>query len=231
MWKYLLVCQLFWGTIANAANLLLIDQEFVKFGKKEVYETEKKSWLEQFSKLTAKQQPSPFIAIYDQNSSQYLYLTQMSSYGEIDTYFQKQRMFKVSKSFPSTLNFRIMTVHEEIPRCSTTTENLQATFFSMPHVRYHVYGVAPGQGEAFERYLEKMVKNQNKVEAPATWRTWKVIFGSDTPKYVVCLFAKDKQELEKQGDNLVFVDPAMREILRRDRAGDVEVRRDLSFVK
>jgi uncharacterized protein YcgL (UPF0745 family) len=230
----------FIGKIRAAdAGFLLVEQEFVKFGKKELYEQQKKEWFQAFTQFSAKKKASSICAIYDHDASQYLYLMPMKSYADIGNYFQLRQDFRNSFSkdaetdrsllTDSTLNFRVLSFHQNLPRCSYAPENGLQVFFDKPFLHYHIFGIAPGDEELLEKHLEEMAKAHKKNKSTATWRVWKVIFGSDVPKYVVCVFDKTQEGLEKQIKTLTFVDPRMREMLRRDRQGDVEVRRDLSL--
>ncbi len=223
---YVLLLCLGLGRIEAAQEFMLAEQEFVKFGKKELYEQEKQSWLKEFKKNAP-----PICAVFDRDSSQYLYLTPMDSYGDMDDYFQRKREFKESLAMDSTLNFRVLTFHQYLPSCSYGVEKGLSTFFAKPYLHYHIYGVAPGSEASFEQRLEQMVLTYKQKKSSATWGVWKVIFGSDTPKYVVCLFAKNKESLDKQVKDLAFVDQQMHDILRRDREGNAEVKSALSLPK
>lgn len=220
-------------------SYLLVEQEFVKFGKKELYESETKSWLQSFSKFTANQ-PNVICAIYDREASQYLYLTEMNSYADIDKYFQQKQSFKDSFAkedwdakagvHDSTLNFRVRTFHQYIARCSYGVEKGLSVFFEKPFMHYHIYGIAPGDEAFFEKHLQEMAETHRDKKSAATWGVWKVIFDSDTPKYVICVFDKTKKDLDKQVKTLAFVDERMHELMRRDRQGNAEVRSNLSLL-
>jgi hypothetical protein len=219
---------------------LLCEQEFVKVGKKEIYEQEKKSWIQEFGTFSKKKQTLPTYAVFDHESLQYMYLTPVNSFADVATYQQKETDFKNSfskeewakKALPreSTLNFRVLTFHEYLAQSSYLPSDEDNGFLAKPYLHYYVYGVNPGHEEDFENSLKKLAGKHLSEKSSATWRVWKVLFGADIPKYIICIFAKNKVDREKQIKALDFISSEAKEDLRRDREGDAEIRRDLSLI-
>ena len=215
----------------DSSSIWLIHQDFVKFGKKDVYEKQVKTWQQAYGQFISGKEAPPIFAFQDNESPQYLYLEQLPDYGAIDGLFKTQRSFRetlIAKHLlqiqNTTLNFYLRSLHQLLPECfSPKSEMGDRTF-----IQYFVYAVVPGGVEVFESHLRKLTSDYMKNEK-YSWRTWKVIFDSDVPKYVIYLFGRSEQELADLASNINFVEPSAKEILRRERSGKARLRLDLSL--
>jgi len=219
---------------AKKEELWLFQQEFVKFGKRDFYEEWKKQWLQKWKIQEGKK--LPILAIEDKDSSQYIYLIAVENFNGLERFFAKQKNFQetmdifLKKSYAAsasaTLNFCILSLHQYLPTCSYIPKGQNCSIQLLPAVKYRIYSVMPGNAEAFENNLEKKALSYQKKQATFCWRSWKVIFGGEIPKYIIAFFATDEESLSDIPD---LLGENMREIVTRTKEGKGEFRKDLSI--
>lgn len=230
--KYLLlffvVCSVIRGEI------WLIEQEFVKFGKRDVYELLKKEWNTKYKAFLKKEEKvHPILAVEDFDTPQYIYLTPLTNYASLNNLEALQKSFrevlkeKSIQPLESTLNFRVASLSVYLPECSYIPEDNNCSFSNLPYVHFQIFSLIPGSEPLFEAHLKKVVFEEASKRTQVCWRVWRLVFGSDTPKYLVCLFANTKEGLEKE--DLHFVHQGLKEIIRRQREGKGVFRKDLSI--
>lgn len=233
--KNLLASVFLWGSIAAQAELWLCEQEFVRFGKKDAYEELKKSWNSAFaSHFQGKGVMSPVLAIQDLESTNYVYLTPMHDYSGLDARESQLEAFEatlknsLTASLASTMNFRIASLQTYLPECSHIPEGSNCSFSNNPFMHYQIFSLTPGSEALFEEHLKKLVFEEQMKKTELCWRVWKVNFGGDLPKYIVCRFEKTKDELN--ADKIKFIQQSLKEIVRSYREGKGVFRKDLSVI-
>jgi hypothetical protein len=220
---------------ATGEELWLVQQEFVRFGKKDLYEEWKMQWLNKWRIYEGRK--LPVLTIEDSEGSQFLYLVPVQNYDELGRYFQRQKKFLDSmdvflqKNYAaltsSTLNFRIFSLHHYLPDCSYIPKGTNCAIDKLPKIKYMMCSVTPGNEVAFESYLEKAVFSNQKRQSSVCWRSWKVIFGGDVPKYIIAFFAADEDSLSKAPE---LLDSKIKDIVLRLKEGKGSFRKDLSIM-
>ncbi len=223
------VCSLLRGEV------WLIEQEFVKFGKRDVYEVLKKGWDSKYRTfLNKEERVHPILAVEDFDAPQYIYLTPLTNYTSLNHLEIVQKNFRATlnekeiQPLESTLNFRIASLSVYLPECSYIPEGNNCSFSNLPYVRYQIFSLTPGSESLFEEHLQKVAFEEANKRTQTCWRSWRVAFGSDVPKYLVCIFANTKEGLEKE--DLYFVHQGLKEIVRRQKEGKGIFRKDLSIL-
>ena len=244
IWIFLFSISLITNVLAaksgkEQAPIWMIEEDFVKFGKKDAYELLESKWIERLLKFSSKKTVFPSYAFQDLENPQYVYFTPLKSFGSIDTLMQTKRSFQASLSaqewdesshaLSSTLNFKIFSLHQFISECSYFPEEADGSFFHRPHVYYTIFSLEPGTQVDFENELQKKMVEFEQMKATICVRTWRVVFGSDVPKYLVCAYAATEEELEKQIDDFKFVGMVTKDFIRNQRKGKGIMRSDLSL--
>jgi len=204
-----------------SAPVWMIEQELVKLGKNEAYVTAKKDWLAKFEKQSSPETPF-MVAAEESGSNQYLYLFPLQSISGADDLRKKYRAFRRAvpagdrlvqeQLLDSLVNVRVRSLHEYKEELSYAS----GSFLSTPHIHYTVYSLAPGTEEAFEQCLIRNVAEAFQKKEPTPWRVWKMIFGGDVPKYVVCFFAASKEALNIPD----IIEPGLEMAIRKKQEGD-----------
>lgn len=207
---------------SQEGEIWIIEQEFVKLGKKEIYEATKKKWLADFEKFMAKEIPSIFC-FEEGGDNEYFYLIPLSNFAQIDTYYRQQREFnrKGAQTLNSLLNFKVFTIHQYKAECSYCPSS--PDMFATPKVDYEVYTLVSGGEEVFEQMLAQKAAKAVKKKSKACWRVWKMVFGAEIPKYVIAHFTKEEESIEPQ-----LIDPSLSDIIRRKQQGKAVIKPVLS---
>ncbi len=231
-WRVLIVL-VGWISLGHCfEDLWLIEQDFVKFGKKEAYEAYKKDLQKDFVRNIGAAQ----YCIEDAESSQFIYLIAVRDFKGLSTLMEKRMKFhermeqgdeKQILPFLSTVNFFIESVHRILPECSYVPAN-KGSLVSFPAVYYKVYGIVPGNGPVFEDRLKLLAEAQAQSENPICFRTWRVLFAAEVPSYVVVVFADSMKEAKRLEEKLQVIDGQMKNIVRQERKGSGVFRKDLS---
>lgn len=213
-------------------SLWLIEQEFVKFGKKEAYEEYKKQQQNHF----VRQLNVPRYALEDIDSSQYIYLIPVRDFKGLNTLMRKRMDFHKELTehdvrqllpFLSTVNFFMESLHYQLPECSFTPAGKQGVL-DYAATYYTIYGIIPGNGPIFEERLKSIAQAQKTSSNPICFRTWRVLFGGDTPSYIVAVFSDTVKEAKKLARDLEIIDGQMKNVLRQEKKGSGVIRKDLS---
>lgn len=201
-----------------AESIWVIDEEFVKFGKKEVYEEQKKGMVRRWNLK------GNVIAIEDKDVPRFLYLCEMENYGEMDQWDKDWQTFwrglnkEELVKFDSLINFKVKSAQVEVV-------NVGGDFFTMPSIRYLVVGIVPGNDWTFVKHIKGMI---GKVETKGLgMKVWRIVMGGDMPKFVVCVNGKSEDELEE----IDVLEGLPKDAIRGVKSGKAVVRRDLSYVR
>lgn len=221
---------------SEVSDIWMVRQDFVKFGKKEVYEAAKKQYVQGLSQFERKRALFSSYAIQAIDSPQYLYLTPVGSYGGLDRLLKQQESFKNSfkpldweammGAENSAMNFLFNNLQKFLPAASYVPKGKE-NFFSLPYVYVYWIQIAPGQSSAFEDHLERLVKQQEGV--PNCWRVWKGTFGHTLPQYFIVVFAATEKEAEERASQIDFIFGPVKQIVRKLREDRGVLRLDLSL--
>jgi hypothetical protein len=229
-WVWLVLCLLSGSILGFCANgdLWFIEQDFVKFGKKEAYE--------EYKKETLKQDLGSFstFAAQGEDSLHYIFLVPVKDYRGLGTFMQKREDYEQSLSpdlkipYLSTLNFTIGSLQRYLPNCSYTPKGKEA-LTAYRNIYFYLFGILPGNEQIFEGQLQK-IANAQAEGLEVCFRSWKMIMGSDVPKYLVAVFATSEKQAKKRAEGLEFITLPMKNILRSQKQGSAVLRKDLSTV-
>lgn len=211
--------------IFGGDGLWYIEQDFVKFGKKEVYEKYKKALIENIKRFT-------IYAAQQEDSMQYIYLVPVKDYCSLGD-FEKKRVEMEKKAGPdikapflSTLNFSVRSLSQYLPECSYVPKS-KGSLISFQDVYFYLFAISPGSEVLLERQLKKIAEEQ-KGGNGICFRSWKFLFGSNVPKYLVAVFSETEKQAGKDAASLEFITGPMRNILLTEQQGEAFFRKDLS---
>lgn len=223
-----------------SSEVWLLRRDFIKFGKKEAYETTKKEFLQGFSKFVKGQDAFAFYAIEVSDSPEYLFLTSLGSFGGIERLMQQQKSFEATFSSQdwenkrlaraSTINFYFRSIQKFLPQCSCIPPGKEQ-MKELPYVQLYWIEITPGQENSFEHYLQVMAEKQLKEESPVCWRVWSEFAGGALPQYFLAVFAESEKDAEAQAEKLEFVSGPYKQIVRKQKQSKGMLRSDLTFAR
>jgi hypothetical protein len=226
-----------WATFGHCDDSLwLIEQDFVKFGKKEAYESFKKTQEANFVKKVG----YPRVCIENSDASEYLYLIPVGDFSGLNSLMRKRMDFhkmltkdeaEKQKILPflTTVNFFIESVHRYLPEASFIPVGKES-ILTYPAVHYSVYGIVSGNGPNFEDRLKQIAVSQRASTRPICFRSWRVIFGGDVPSYIVAVFGDSPKEARHLADSFKLTEGQTKNIIRQEKSGSGVIRQDLSSV-
>lgn len=231
--------------IQEESSVWLIQEEFIKFGKKEAYESLQQSWLQGFkANLSSggfwrtKSNFGPIYGLQAIEEPQYIYLIPLKDVSALSDFLQKRTQYNDSLSpdaqkqrqmLLSALNFSISSLHRYLSNCSRLVTSDAASWEKNPYIHYWVYGITPGNEQNFEQHLQNLATATEESQAGISWRTWRVMIGADAPKYVIVLSAPSEEVLEAQMKAISFVDGSLKDILRSQKEGGAVLKEGLSL--
>lgn len=225
--------------ISETTDLWLIRQDFVKFGKKEAYETALKSTFSDFSQFIKKRDVFAFYAIQVLDSSQYIYLTPLGSYSNFDKLIRQEQTFQETFSaqdwearklaLASTYNFYFRSFEKFLPQCSSIPVGFEK-LVSAPYVHLYWIGILPGQEKVFEQHLQEMAAAELMQEASACWRVFNETVGGAMPQYLIAVFGHSEKEAEEDAEKLDFISGSYKQIVRKQKRAKGLLRTDLSLI-
>ena len=211
----------------SLSHYWLIQQDFIKIGKKELYEEErKKKWEEDRIFFKKKKTPLEVIAAQDLENPQYVFFMPLKDLSSLDLYSPIQK--NDSPLLNTCLNFQIFSLHELLPDCSFQS----ALFFSesRPYLSYVLYDITPGSQKSFEDHLMQIALKQQKKSGVA-WNAWKVLIGADGPAYLLCASFASKKELKESQMEEIFEEALVKDILRNRKSGWMKREDSFSLLK
>ncbi len=221
-------------------EIWMFQEDFYSFGKRDVYEALTKTWITELKQAIAPEELMTMVAIQSRTSPEFVYMTPLGRFATLDTYLDYTNRIiqklgpeiakKQQEAWVSTLNFQTYSLLAYMPFLSCVPLNSNPSVPYRPYVHYYIVAVTPGQVGYFEDYLERQVSKHNQEGEMVCWRVWKMLFGSDVPKYVIALFSRSEEELKKHNDQLDLTDPRLADVVRREREGRGILRRDLSII-
>ena len=169
---------------------------------------------------------------------QYIYLIPLKNAAAFDDFLVKKRAYNEGMSqedknqrqiLLSCMNFTISSLHQYVKSCSSGPDD-PASWQKNPFVHYWVFGITPGNDQNFEAQIQKVVAGVNAKGPVVALRVWRVLLGSDTPKYVIVLQAASQEALDLQVKSLEFVDGTIKDIVRNQREGSALMKDALSMM-
>ena len=231
--------------IEDDSSVWLIQEEFIKFGKKDVYEAQQQSWLQGFKKILSTggfwRSKSGFWPIYGMQAidePQYIYLIPLKNTAALDGFLAKRSEYNEGMSqeaknqrqiLLSCMNFSMSSLHQYVKSCSSGPDDA-ASWQKNPFVHYWVFGITPGNDQNFETQIQKVVSSVNAKGSVLFLRVWRVLLGSDTPKYVIVLQAPTQDALDLQVKSIQFVEGTIKDIVRNQREGNALMKDPLSMM-
>lgn len=203
------------GGIAGNVEYWLIQEDFIKMGKKELYETQKISQL--------KKRETPVIGIADLENPQFLFLEPLKNLASLVQYppFVDQAKDVLLET---CLNFQIYSLHQLIEKSSLRPKE---TFLeSRPYYFYAIYEVEPEAGGVLEEIMAKSVALAKKENS---WCFWKTLLGGDCPKYVFCASFATKEQMKEWSMDTVIEEPGLKHVLRGKKTGWMKRHKEFCF--
>lgn len=235
----------FGSKVDEQSSFWIIQEDFVKFGKKDLYESQKQLWLKGFNESLAsrsiwrqKRAQFPIIGMQGMDQPQYIYLTPLESKEEVVDFFLKKDRYERALSneknqlnhvLDSSMNFSVDSLHLYLKDLAHPQSMDAASWYNYPFYQYWVFGIMPGYDDDFEAHLKKVLGNLQSV-SDACCRVWKVVLGADTPKYVVLVGAKEESILEKSVSSLSFIEGPIKDITRNQREGRAILKENLTSI-
>src|SRR5579871_4872467 len=188
---------LFLMGIGHGEELWVVEQDFVKFGKKEVFEKSKKELLDASGKTFLT------FAAQEDDLLQYVFFICVKNFRGLGNFLESADPANsdVRALYSSTLNFLVRSLDAYLPECSSVPKGKEAlTAYS--HISFYLFGITPGNEEIFEAQLQKVASEQAEKTC---FRSWKILMGSDAPKYFVAVFADGEKQAKKSAEEIEFV--------------------------
>jgi hypothetical protein len=221
------LCSIFCLQAGSLPRYWLIEEDFTKLGKKELYEEEKKKNLEyQKNNFHKKRGSFEVVGIEDLENPQYVFFMPLKEVSWMDAYPPIEQ--KEEGILSSTMNFQIFSLHEFLPDCSFREGDFFSESFS--YFSYVLYDVVCGSENSFEEHLARISLKQTK-KSPNSWVVWKVLLGADVPKYLVGALFSSKEALKETKLEEVFEEGSVKEIIRNRKSGWMKKRPDFCILK
>lgn len=205
----------------------LIEEDFIKLGKKELYEEEKKKRLQgDRDFFNKKRKPFEVIGAQDLENPQYVFLMPLKDLSYLDLYPPIRG--EGSSLLNTCVHFRIFSLHELLEDGSFRGGSSFSE--SRPYLSYIIYDVFPGSEQSFEQHFVEVVLKQPKKSSFA-WNSWRTLLGADGPKYLICASFPSKEELKETKLEDLFEEIAIKEIIRNKKSGWMKSQESLSISK
>ncbi len=188
------------GTALQADDLCVLRREFIKFGKKEAYESTCKDLMEGWAKFSAKKGVGTLSCFQGTDSSQYFYFYGVKDFKGLERRMKAQEDYiqglpkEKLAPFQSMLNFITTQLQEARPSCSYIPKDRQS-WDMLPQAHFYFWSLIPGAEQAFEAKLSELASEQAQSDHPVYFRCWRILLGGDMPQYVVGVFAITEKEL------------------------------------
>jgi hypothetical protein len=213
-----LSCIAFAGCLESLPRYWLLEEDFFKLGKKELFEQEKKTQMKSSSWKA--------LVAEDLENPQYVVFTPLKELASLRSY----PPVSGSKAplLDSCLHFQIFSLYELLEECSLKA--METFSKSHPYYLYLLYEIMPASEASFEEHL-KLMAARLKEKPEVNWRTWKVLLGGDVPKYLLCLSFSTKEQLKEVKEEELFEELQIKEILRGKKRGWMKQAQELSTLQ
>lgn len=215
IFSLILSCFLLGGSLEALPRYWLIESDFTKLGKKELFEEEKKKDLEELKNfLRKKRRTLEVIGIEDLENPQYVFLMPLKDLSSLDLYPPIHQ--KELSALATCLHFQVFSLHEMLEDCSF--RGTEALVETRPYLSYVLYDIDPGSQQSFEEHLLQISLKQSK-KSPFAWNVWKVLLGADLPKYLICASFETKESMKETKLEELLEEAAFKDILRNRKGG------------
>ena len=227
-------------------SLWLIQEEFIKFGAKDAYENLQKEWMQGFAKTLQaggmwrnKQNLWVIYGLQVQQEPQYMYMIPLHDSCSLTEFFEKKRQYNQampseqksdSEALLSLLNFSVNSLHLYLKDCSYPQSIQDDVLEKRPFISYSVYGIKPGNETVFEDAIRELVAAASSSRSSACWRVWRVLVGSDSPKYVIMAYAAAIADVEIGKRALKPLEESMKDIIRNHKEGTGSFKPGISLI-
>lgn len=198
--------------LLQAESYWLIQQDFIKLGKKDLYEEQlQKIQKKQRGDFIKKKQQFSVMGMEDLENPRTVLLMPVQDLSSLSLYppFLSQEKEAL---FNTCLNFQIFSLHAFLEEGS---KSIQKTFVgSRPYYYYVFYDVVPGGQVLMEEALRKAVSSSSEL-----WCAWKSLIAGDGPSYLVCLSFETKEQLKEWSMEKLLEEGSLKEILRGKKSG------------
>ncbi len=204
-------------------DIWMIREEFIPFAKKGGYSSDLKSTVE------AKSHSSkcwPCYVVEELNESKFIYLFPMKNYGSLDTYFEQKSVDHQLRE-KSFVSYATNSLLRRLPECSYRPDESYEDWETTPYINYWVISVKYDGDDDFEAHLKALAQEHKKSASHLCFRSWRMTFGAELPKYVIVLYSKSKAELKVHSAKLDLLTSESRQVVRRVNVGKGFLRTDL----
>lgn len=212
-------------TFSEEPEYWLIQQESIRMGKRELYESQKQEYLKKQVDSFKKQKTSfSVFGVEDLENPRYVFLMPLKKLDSLGLYPPIAQGEK-NPLLDTCIHFQISSLHELLKECSLRPNE---TFVeSRPYYIYILYDIDPGSEKIFEQQLS--IASSKQVDASLSWCAWKSLLAGDCPMYLLC-FSFETKEKMKEWPMEKFLDKAsLKEIFRGEKSGWMKRSSSLSF--
>lgn len=206
MKNFLKILFLCWGigSVFAQNEYWLLEQDFVKMGKKELYENQKTAWV--------KKQSYPIFAIADLENPQFLFLMPLKNISSLGSYPPLLNQLQ-DPLIETCLNFQVFSLFQLLDVSPGRPNELFTE--DKPYYFYVVYDMTLDAKESLEQAFAK-VKSSGKFSNGCLW---KGLLSGDCPKYVFCISFKNKEEMTDWSMEKMLDEGAFKSGLRDKKTG------------
>ena len=188
----------------------LIQEDFIKLGKRDLYQQQK-------SKDLAQQKKSGEVLCFeDLENPQYVFLFPFKEIASLANYQPIAPKIEKDVLLETSMNFQIFSLHRFLQKCSLKEDSVFAEKKS--YFLYALYEIALDNQEVFEGALADAVNKFSK-DSVSSWCVFKSLLGGSYPKYLVCLSFATKDELKEWSMDKIIPEIALRDIFRDKKSG------------
>lgn len=200
---------------AEGVEYWLIQQDFIKMGTRELYETQKS--------LQLKQQSNQVVGVADLVDPEFVFLMPIKKLANLDRYapFAKQTE---STLLESCINFQIFSLHQLLEKSSLRPNETFSV--DRPYYSYAIYEVEQSSGSALEDIMSKRAASQKKG---GSWCFWKSLLAGEYPKYIFCASFATKEEMKEWSTENLIDEPGLKNILRDKKTGWMKRQKEFCF--
>ncbi len=205
--------------VAGAAlsEYWLIEQDFIKLGKRDLYEQQKKDFLSKKRDfLKSEKELVGVFGFEDLENPQYVFLNELKNLSSLELHEplnQKER--EESLLLQNSLHFQIFSLHKFLKPCSLKEELVFES--SDQYFFYAIYDIVPGNQSIFESALA--VSADKFAKDSFGWCVFKSLLAGDCPKYVICLSFPSKEKMKEWNMEKIVSDIKLRDIFRDKKTG------------
>lgn len=212
-------------TFAEGPEYWLIQQESIKMGKRELYESQKQEYLKkQVENFKKEKTAFSVLGVEDLENPRYVFLMPLKKLESLALYPPLAESTK-QPLLESSVHFQISSLHEMLKECSLRPSE---TFMeSRPYYLYILYDIEPGSEKIFEKQLS--LASSTQADKMISWCAWKSLLAGDCPMYIVCISFETKEKMKEWPMDKFLDRNVLKEISRGEKSGWMKRSSELSF--